>query len=179
MLEPLSETSRGRLVRAMEDVDRLLTASLVRVAQADPADPVAQACLRAFFAELDRRFGDGFDPAASIPAERGDMRPPAGVFLMATLHGEPVGCGTLKFHGDQPIELKRMWVSPAMRGLGVGRRMLAELEHRAAASASRIIHLETNAALTEAIAMYHSAGYQEVDPFNYEPHASHWFEKIL
>jgi GNAT superfamily N-acetyltransferase len=107
------------------------------------------------------------------------MRPPAGEFVVATLHGEPVGCGALKFHGDEPTELKRMWVAPTVRGLGVGRRLLGELEARAVANGSHTIHLDTNGTLTEAIAMYRSAGYREIDPFNAEPHADHWFAKTL
>ena len=72
-----------------------------------------------------------------------------------------------------------MWVDPAARGLGVGRRLLAELESRAAANGSRTVRLDTNGALTEALAMYRSAGYREVEPFNDEQYADHWFEKRL
>src|SRR6059036_2619277 len=61
------------------------------------------------------------------------MTPPAGLFLVATLHGEPAGCGALKFHPGAPAEIKRMWVAAAVRGLGLGGRLLAELEGRAAA----------------------------------------------
>jgi len=72
-----------------------------------------------------------------------------------------------------------MWVSSSARGLGIGRRLLAELEGRAASSGARIAHLETNRALVEAIALYRSAGYREVPAFNDEPFADHWFEKEL
>ena len=72
-----------------------------------------------------------------------------------------------------------MWVDTAARGLGVGRRLLAELESRAAAGGRRTVRLDTNGSLTEAVAMYRSAGYREVDPFNDETYADHWFEKRL
>jgi ribosomal protein S18 acetylase RimI-like enzyme len=72
-----------------------------------------------------------------------------------------------------------MWVAESVRGLGIGRRLLAELEAQAARHASRVLRLETNRSLTEAIAMYRSAGYVEVDPFNDEPYAHHWFEKRI
>jgi ribosomal protein S18 acetylase RimI-like enzyme len=101
------------------------------------------------------------------------------VFLVAMLHGEPIGCGALKFPGAEPAELKRMWVAATARGLGVGRRLLTELEHRAVENGHHTIRLETNRTLTEAIAMYRSAGYREVDAFNDEPYAHHWFEKHL
>jgi ribosomal protein S18 acetylase RimI-like enzyme len=72
-----------------------------------------------------------------------------------------------------------MWVAPSARGLGVGRRLLSELEREAARHAIRIVRLETNQSLTEAIALYRSSGYVEVAPFNDEPYAHHWFEKRL
>jgi ribosomal protein S18 acetylase RimI-like enzyme len=72
-----------------------------------------------------------------------------------------------------------MWVAEPARGLGIGRRLLAELEARAAERGSRVVRMETNRALTEAIALYRSAGYVEVPPFNDEPFAHHWFEKSL
>lgn len=99
--------------------------------------------------------------------------------LVATLRTEPIGCGALKFHDGAPTELKRMWVASSARGLGVGRRLLSELEREAARRASRIVRLETNQSLTEAIALYRSSGYVEVAPFNDEPYAHHWFEKRL
>ena len=145
----------------------------------DPAQPAAQHCLREYFAELDRRFEAGFDPTTSLPAEPDEMRPPAGLFLVATLHGEPVGCGALKFHGDEPTELKRIWVASSVRGLGVGRQLLQELELRAVELGSSTIRLETNRTLEEAIALYRSAGYREVAAFNDERYANHWFEKRL
>ncbi len=178
-LEPLSEPRRQRLVDAMAEVELLLTAALVEIDVVDPAHRDAQLCLREYFAELGRRFDTGFDPVLSIPAELHDLRPPAGVFLVATLRAEPVGCGGLKFHGDEPAELKRMWVAESVRGLGIGRRLLDELESRAAAGGARVVRLETNKTLLEAISLYRSAGYRDVDPFNDEPYAHHWFEKHL
>jgi GNAT superfamily N-acetyltransferase len=159
----------------MGEVERLLTAAMVRIAPVDPAHPHARHCLREYAAELDRRFDGGFDPARSISAAPHELRPPAGILLVASLRAEPVGCGALKFHAGEPTEIKRMWVDRSVRGLGVGRRLLAELEARA----GTVVRLETNRALTEAIALYRAAGYTEVAPFNDEPYAHHWFEKRL
>jgi DNA-binding MarR family transcriptional regulator/GNAT superfamily N-acetyltransferase len=178
-LEPLTADQRRRLTLAMDEVERLLTAALVEIDAVDPAHPHARHCLQEYFAELDRRFDTGFDPARSRLADPTEMRPPAGVFCLATLRGEPVGCGALRFHDEAPTEIKRMWVDPAARGLGVGRRLLAELESRAAANGSLAVRLDTNGSLAEALAMYRSAGYREIDPFNDEPYADHWFEKRL
>ena len=152
---------------------------MVEISAVDPAHADARFCMREYFSELDHRFSTGFDPESSIPADADDLRPPAGMFLVATLHDEPVGCGALKFHSDGPTELKRMWVSPAVRGLGVGRRLLERLERQTVEHGSRVIRLETNKALPEAVAMYRSGGYREVGAFNDEPYADHWFEKVL
>jgi N-acetylglutamate synthase-like GNAT family acetyltransferase len=62
-----------------------------------------------------------------------------------------------------------MWVAPSTRGLGLGRRLLTELERLARDHGARMIRLETHRSLSEAIAFYRSAGYHEVPPFNDEP----------
>lgn len=179
LLTPLSGAQRTRLVTAMAEVERLLTASAVDVAPCPPGEPAARFCLRAYFAELARRFDDGFDPELSTSAADDEMTPPAGVLLVATLHGEPIGCGALKFDGDAPAEVKRMWVAPSVRGLGLGRRLLGELEAHAAGRGVRTLRLETNRSLAEAVGLYRAAGYREVPAFNTEHYADHWFEKHL
>jgi DNA-binding MarR family transcriptional regulator len=178
-LEPLGATQQARLVAAMGDVERLLTSALVEIELVDPARPAAQHCLREYFNELDRRFETGFDPRLSIPADADELRPPLGALLLATLRTDPIGCGALKFHDGLPTEIKRMWIDESARGLGIGRRLLDELEAYAARSGSRVVRLETNRTLTEAVALYRAAGYLEVEPFNDEPYAHHWFEKHL
>jgi GNAT superfamily N-acetyltransferase len=90
-----------------------------------------------------------------------------------------LGCAALKLHGEEPVEVKRMWVADAVRGLGVGRRLLGAVEEHARASGVRTLRLETNRTLAEAIALYRSAGYREVLAFNDEPFADHWFEKHI
>lgn len=179
LLQPLGSAQRGALVESMNRVEQLLRASHVRFEVEDPASPDARACLEQYFAELNARFDVGFDPSRSIPAEPDEMAPPAGAFVLARLRGEPVGCGGVKFHGAKPAELRRMWVSPSARGLGVGARLLAELERLAREAGARVVHLETNRALSEAIALYRRSGYVEVPRFNDEPYAHHWFEKII
>jgi DNA-binding MarR family transcriptional regulator/GNAT superfamily N-acetyltransferase len=179
LLEPLSRAQQERLVAAMGEVERLLTASLVELDVVDPDTPAARWCLAEYYRELGRRFDDGFDDAISNAARPEQLRPPAGLFLVAALQGEPVGCGALKFHERGPAELKRMWVAPAARGFGLGRRLLAELERLARGQGVRRLRLETNRNLTEAIALYRSSGYREVPAFNDEPYAHHWFEKRL
>ncbi len=179
ILRPLSGRQQTRLIAAMAEVEQLLTASAVRVRVADPSEPAARACMAAYFAELAARFDGGFDPARSISADDAELIPPAGLLLLATLRGEPVGIGALKLHGRAPVEIKRMWVAAAARGLGLGRRLLSELEDHAAERGARVVRLETNRTLAEAIGLYRSAGYREVPAFNHEAYAHHWFEKHL
>jgi GNAT superfamily N-acetyltransferase len=179
ILQPLGVRQRDRLITAMAEVERLLLASAVQVAVCDPRHPNARRAVRAYVAELSDRFEGGWDPALSISAADEELTPPAGLFLVATLYSDAVGCGALKFHDGAPAELKRMWVSPTVRGLGLGRRLLAELEAHAAARGVRTLRLETNHALGEAISLYRTTGYREVAPFNDEPYAHHWFEKTL
>jgi DNA-binding MarR family transcriptional regulator/GNAT superfamily N-acetyltransferase len=179
VLEPLNERQRSELVAAMETVERLLTASMIAIRVEDPGSPDGRWCLEQYFDELSRRFDAGFDPARSSVPDAAEMAPPTGLFLIARLRGTPVGCGGLLLHDDEPSEIKRMWVAPASRGLGLGRRLLAELEEQARASGASAVRLDTNRNLAEAIAMYRSSGYEEIARFNDERYAHHWFEKRL
>ncbi|MFK0112891.1 GNAT family N-acetyltransferase [Streptomyces sp. NPDC091217] len=179
LLEPLNAAQRARLVAAMAEVDRLLTASTVTLDVVDPGHPDARHCLLAYFAELQERFDTGFDPARSLLPDAGELRPPHGLFLVARLHGEPVGCAGVKLPPGAPAEIKRMWVAPQARRLGLGRRFLTELEARAAGHGRDTLRLDTNKTLDAAITLYHSFGFQEVPAFNDEPYAHHWFEKRI
>jgi len=152
---------------------------MVRVAIEDPATSDARWCLEQYFAELNARFEAGFDPSISLTAAEHELIPPAGALLIARVRGRPVGCGALKYHPGAPAELKRMWVAPEVRGLGLGRRLLRELERHARDSGVQVLRLETNRALKEAIELYRRSGYREVAAFNDEPYAHHWFEKRL
>jgi ribosomal protein S18 acetylase RimI-like enzyme len=179
LLEPLDAKQRERLITAMHEVEILLGASLVSFAVEDPDTRDAQWCLEQYFAELRKRFEGGFDPAQSTFATAEHFKPPEGYFVVARLHGDPVACGAILFLENSRAYFKRMWVSSALRGVGLGRRLLSELERLAQASGTKTACLETHNALAEAIAMYRSAGYREVPPFNDEHYAHHWFEKRL
>jgi DNA-binding MarR family transcriptional regulator/GNAT superfamily N-acetyltransferase len=179
LLEPLSASQRVKLAAAMRQVERLLIASLVKIGVADPTSPDARWLIEQYFAELNQRFEAGFDPTLGISAHPHELTPPSGLLLVARLREEPVGCGALKFHANAPAEIKRMWVAPQTRGLGLGRRLLGALERHAREAGVAVLHLETNRTLIEAIQLYRDRGYQEVEAFNDEPYAHHWFEKRL
>jgi GNAT superfamily N-acetyltransferase/DNA-binding MarR family transcriptional regulator len=179
ILAPLSDRQSTTLLSAMAQVERLLQASMVRYTVAEPGTADARWCFEQYFSELNARFESGFNPDLSIPADAHELTRPAGVLVIARLRGRPVGCGALKFHGHAPAEVKRMWIDPGTRGFGLGARLLHELERHAREAGVRILRLETNRALSEAIALYRRAGYVEVDRFSDEAYAHHWFEKRL
>jgi DNA-binding MarR family transcriptional regulator/GNAT superfamily N-acetyltransferase len=179
LLAPLTVRQRERLVGAMRDVERLLTAAMVEIVAVDPEHPDARQCLRSYFAELERRSGAPFDPLVGSTAEPDELRPPKGEMVVAYLRAEPVGCGALKHFDGAVTDIKRMWLAEAARGLGLGRRLLETLEQRAARAGARTVRLETSDLLVEAVGLYRSAGYREVPAFNDEPFARHWFEKRL
>ena len=184
ILDPLGDAQRTRLVGAMAEVERLLAASMISIDPCDPGHRQARTSLDSYFAELDARFEHGFDVSRANPDAPSDLVPPNGLLLVASLAGESVGCGLLRHHDLRAgvpgwSEIKRLWVSPSLRGIGLGRRLLAALEQRAASVGAPVARLDTNRVLTEAIAMYRAEGYREIAPFNDNPYAHHWFEKKL
>ncbi|CAM3231423.1 bifunctional helix-turn-helix transcriptional regulator/GNAT family N-acetyltransferase [Tsukamurella hominis] len=179
LLDPLSAGQRGRLVAAMAEVERLLVASLVRVDEADAMSAAARFAARAYYAELGERLQDGFDPGVGGAVRDAAITPPAGLLLVATLREETVGCGALAFQDGGFAEVKRVWAAPSVRGLGLGRRIMADLEDRARVAGVRTLRLDTNSNLTEAIGLYRKLGYREVERYNDNPYAHHWFAKDL
>jgi DNA-binding MarR family transcriptional regulator/GNAT superfamily N-acetyltransferase len=179
MLAPLTPHRQERLVAAMQEVERLLSAASVEITSVDSEHPDARACLAEYVAELNRRSDRGFDPSVGATALPHEVRPPAGAFFVAYLQGEPIGCGAVKHHSGAPAEIKRMWIAPAARGLGLGRRLLDTLEACARSGGAAMAHIETSAVLGEALALYRSTGWVDVPPFNEEPFADHWLEKSL
>jgi DNA-binding MarR family transcriptional regulator len=178
ILAPLGASEHAALLDAMATVEKLLLRNAIRVDVESPDTPDAKRCLARYFDELADRFDAGFDPARGISASAAELTPPAGYFVIARLRGDAVGCGALKRHRAFG-EVKRMWVDPSTRGLGIGRHLLARLEQLARAAKLPKLRLETNRSLSEAQALYRSYGYREVPAFNDEPYAHHWFEKRL
>jgi DNA-binding MarR family transcriptional regulator/GNAT superfamily N-acetyltransferase len=179
MLEPLGSTQRETFLSSLAEIERLLQASMVRFEVEDPRTATSRWCLSQYFAELNERFDLGFDPARSLYADTRVFARPSGAFVIARVRGRPVGCGAVKLKGKQPAEFKRMWIAKESRGLGLGKRLLDVLENEARMAGASAVRLETNRTLTEAISMYRRSGYVEIEPFNDEPYAHHWFEKRL
>jgi ribosomal protein S18 acetylase RimI-like enzyme len=179
ILAPLSDRQRERLVEAMRSVVRLLGLSGFRLEPVEPTGADARWCLEQYYAELEERFERGFRASRSLESDPAVFRPPSGVFLLGTVDGLPVACGALRLLDGGVGYIKRMWVDDTMRGTGLGRRLLQALEDAAANRGCQVVQLETNKTLTEAQALYRSAGYEEVESFNDEFYADHWFRKRL
>jgi DNA-binding MarR family transcriptional regulator/N-acetylglutamate synthase-like GNAT family acetyltransferase len=178
-LAPLSEEERARLLAAQAEIMRLLAVSMVSIGQEDPSSSDARWCIGHYFAELAERFEEPFDPARTLPADRKQLLPPTGAFLVARINGQPAGCGGLRTLAPGVGELMRTWVDGAQRGLGIGKRLLTALEGEAVTLGHERVRLYTNRSLDEAKAMYRAAGYVEIDRYNDDPYAHHWFEKRL
>jgi DNA-binding MarR family transcriptional regulator/GNAT superfamily N-acetyltransferase len=177
LLASLGAAQRERMVAAMTEVERLMRAAAVAIEPADPASVDARLCIEAYLRELEQRFESGFDPARSVSANPEELVPPAGLFLLAYLDGRPVGCGGLKVTGRRLGEIKRMWVAPDARGLGIAQRLLDALERHAVGMGLTTLQLDTNRSLKEAHALYVRNGYREIARYNDNPYADHWFEK--
>jgi DNA-binding MarR family transcriptional regulator/GNAT superfamily N-acetyltransferase len=177
MLTPLDASQRSRLLGAMGEVERLIRAASVEIAAEAPTSADARRCLKEYFRELEARFEDSFDATQDPRVE--DMTPPSGLFVIARLEGEAVGCGGFKRVDKATGEIRRVWTAPSARGLGVARRIVRTLEAGAGEAGLKTMRLDTNRALTEAHALYRSEGYREVVRFNDNPYADHWFAKRL
>lgn len=153
----------------------------ILIRPASPTSPEAIACMQAYFAELSLRFGQHFDPRP-VESDAAAMTPPRGVFLIAGA-AAPLGCVGLRTgaEGLEPSmgEVKRLWVSPAARGQGLARRLMAAVEAEARALGLHLLRLDTSRHLPEAQALYLRHGWAEIAAYNTNPHADHWFEKRL
>ena len=133
----------------------------------------------AYFAELDARFPHGFDPGDTLESDADAFREPTGRFIVAMDGDAVAGCGGVQLLESTVAEIKRMWVSPEHRGQGVGGRLLSHLEELASGLGADTVRLDTNTVLTEAIRMYTTRGYVDIDAYNDNPFAKRWFEKSL
>lgn len=176
LLEGVHPARREEFVTSFRSLERILGATQVVFEKCDVRDPRCQASLAAYFAELARRFPQGFDPGDD--AEGRQFLPPRGTFLLAKIGSDHVGCGGLVFFDDF-VEIKRMWVDPDYRGIGIAGRLLAALEEEGARCGAGILRLDTNGILTEARALYARAGYREIARYNDNPYAEYWYEKSL
>jgi DNA-binding MarR family transcriptional regulator/predicted GNAT family acetyltransferase len=167
------------LLAAMDLVASALGRDRLSLREADPRTAEARHCLSEYYAELARRFERGFDVALSRDPDAADMIRPRGVFLIGFSDGLPLGCVGLKGSGGEVAEIKRLWVSPAARGLGLGRQLMEAVEQAARTLSIRVLRLDTNSALSEALRLYRRSDWTEIGRFNDDPYPDLFFEKRL
>ena len=167
------------LLHAMDMVASALGRDRIAIEEADPRDAAARYCLGEYYTELGRRFENGFDVSLSRDPDAADLIRPRGVFLLAVSDGLPVGCVGLKGTGGDVAEIKRLWLCPTARGLGIAKRLMHAAETAARALSVKTLRLDTNNALHEAIKLYRASGWIEIGRFNDDPYPDHFFEKHL
>ncbi|WP_407192425.1 GNAT family N-acetyltransferase [Bradyrhizobium sp. STM 3566] len=167
------------LLAAMDLVASALTRERVALDEMDPRSEQARYCLGEYYAELGRRFKQGFDVSLSRDPDANDMRRPRGSFIVAISDTLPIGCVGLKGTDHGYAEIKRLWVAPAARGLRLGRRLMDAAESTARELGITLLRLDTNSALPEAGQLYRSTGWREIPRFNDDPYPDLFFEKRL
>jgi DNA-binding MarR family transcriptional regulator len=170
---------REELLAAMDLIGSALGCSRIDVKEVNPRAPEARYCLGEYYAELARRFKQGFDVALSRDPDAKDMIRPRGVFVVAMSDTLPVGCVALKGGAGEIAEIKRLWVAPSARGLGLGRRLMNAAESAARELGIKVLRLDTNSALPEAGQLYRTSGWSQIPRFNDDPYPDLFFEKHL
>jgi len=167
------------VIAAMDLIATLLNRDQLDIRQADPDSPEALSCQQAYFDEILARVAIAKPEYFPLPDPGADSyRPPQGRFLVAWSDDLPVGCVALRPLDDRIAEVKRLWVDASARGQGLSRRLMAAIEAEARAMGYQRLRLDTNSALTEAIALYRATGWTDIPPYTTPP-ADVWMEKVL
>ena len=143
-----------------------------------PDEPEGQRLLLQFEQEKVEREED-YDVENAVRLASEELMPPWGAFLVARHEGRAVGCGGIRQLGPDVGELRRLYVAPEARSLGVGRLLFEAMEETARKIGYRTVRLDTNPALEEARAMFEEMGYREIPAYNDNPNAGVWYEKDL
>lgn len=172
-------SQREALLAAMDLIASALTRDGIALTEMDPRSDEARYCLGEYYAELGRRFKQGFDVSLSRDPDAKDMRRPRGSFIVALSDTLPIGCVGLKGTDHGYAEIKRLWVASSARGLGLGRRLMDAAEDAARTLGIALLRLDTNSALPEAGQLYRTTGWREIPRFNDDPYPDLFFEKRL
>jgi GNAT superfamily N-acetyltransferase len=150
-----------------------------RIVAVDPHSPDARGALLQYLGEILERVagieGVHVDQADDVD----DYTAPGGCFLLVYRGDAVAGCGALRCIDADTSELKRMWVHPDARGVGIGSRLLdALIEHSRALGHTRLV-LDTNGTLVEALALYAKHGFVAIERYNDNPDATHFLGRPL
>jgi GNAT superfamily N-acetyltransferase len=191
-----SGSVRGRVRRLVDRYQRLDASAAPRSATARGAAPVVAPQLVFTDARVDGGPGavlaqrmrdeialmyDGLELDGDTMPKAGpaELSPPAGAFLVGSNGGDVVCCGGLKRLDERTCEIKKMYVVPELRGLGVARALLHALEDKARELGYERARLDTGPKQLRARGLYESEGYTEIPDFNQNPVAAFWGEKDL
>lgn len=167
------------VIAAMDLIATVMLQDQVELRDADPDSPAALACLAAYYQQLTNQVPGASPEMLTLPlADAAKYRAPQGAFLIAWSDDLPVACASFRPHEPGTAEIKRLWVDPVARGQGLGRRMMRAIESRARDMGFTRAILDSNTALTEAVALYRSDGWTEIAPYTSFP-ANIWMTKRL
>jgi GNAT superfamily N-acetyltransferase len=154
------------------------------VQQVTFTDPRVQALVT----EVQRYYELIYGGPDDSPVDPAEFDEPQGRFLLGLVDGSPVAMGGWRMRpeldaviGGRCAEVKRMFVSPAVRRQGLARRLLAALEDSAREAGAAVLALETGTMQPEAIALYVAQGYQPTVRFGHyaDSDLSRYFAKRL
>lgn len=151
----------------------------ILIKDTNPDSHEALACLSAYYRVLSDNIQGVTPDMLVLPLPDADKyRPPRGVFLIATSEDSPMGCVSLRPLEPGCAEIKRLWIDPAARGQGLGRRLMGAIESRARDLGYSRLKLDSNAVLRAAIMLYRSDGWVDAAPYTSFP-ANIWLAKHL
>jgi GNAT superfamily N-acetyltransferase len=137
-----------------------MASETITIAPAELTAAISRALIDSLNAELSGMYSE--PGATHFRLDPEEVTGGRGAFLIVYHEGTPVGCGALRLLDAETAELKRMYVSPAVRGKGLGRRLVAALEAAARARGVRRLVLETGVRQAAALALYRATGFQPI-----------------
>ncbi len=134
------------------------------IQKADPREPPVQALIE----ELDDYQARLYPAESNFGLDIDSLVQPEVRFFSVTVDRVILGCGGFWLHGDY-AEVKRVYIHPKSRGLGLGRKLMAHIEAEMLAEGRSISRLETGISQPEALGLYRALGYVERGPFGDYP----------
>jgi DNA-binding MarR family transcriptional regulator/GNAT superfamily N-acetyltransferase len=167
------------VIDAMDLIATVMLRDEIDIRDADPDEAAAIHCLQAYYALLQTSIPDITSGMLTLPlSDAPRYRPPHGAFLIAWSDDLPIGTVSLRPLEPGIAEVKRLWVDPMARGQGLARRLMRAIEDRARNMGFSSVRLDTNSALTAAVALYRATGWVDIAPYT-SPPANVWMAKRL
>lgn len=171
--------AQQKLLEAVDLVASVYGRDHIEIIEVDPEDKRFVDCTQSFAREVTEELNIPFSLEKTGTTDLSTLRPPKGICLLALSEDMPVGSVSVKAHADAEGEVKRMWIHPSARGLGLSTRMMRQLEDHARSFGMTRLVLDTNGKLTAALGLYQKSGWSEIERYNDNPYAQHFFEKWL